>query len=111
MGLLSFFKKGVPGYTNDYDYRIDVILKSVEKLLDGNIGTLRKIRNGSDWMFGGGTLRGLMGTQVLNEFYFDEIDNYFHRGIPLDTCVEEMCNKINKKDFIRKCDEFANRPI
>lgn len=111
MGIFDFFKKGVSGYTDPYEYRIDAVLKCVDKLLNGDIGDLRKVQAGNDWMFAGGTIRGLMGTQVLNEYYYNDIENYYHRGISLEVCVNEMCNKIDKRDFIRKCDEFANRPL
>ena len=73
MGIFGFLKKRVSGYSDPYDYRIDAVLKCVDKLLDGEIGDLRKIRdvfNGNDWAFVGGTLRGLMGTSVLNEYYY-----------------------------------------
>jgi len=111
MGIFSLFKKGVSGYSDSYDYRIDVILKCVDILLDGDIGDLRKIKSGNDWVFGGGTIRGLMGTQVLNDSYFDYIDNCWDKGISLDECVKQTCQIINKKDFIRACDNYANRPF
>ena len=111
MGFFDLFKKGVSGYNDAYDYRTDAVLQCVDKLLDGEIGDLRKIKNGNDWMFAGGTIRGLMGTQVLNEYYYSEIEGYYHRSTSLDVCVKEMCNKINKTDFIRQCDQYANRPI
>ena len=111
MGFFDLFKKGVSGYNDAYDYRTDAVLQCVDKLLDGKIGDLRKIKHGNDWMFAGGTIRGLMGTQVLNENYYNEIERYFHSGISLDLCVKAMCNNINKRDFIRQCDQYANRPI
>ena len=111
MGFFDFLKKSVSDYTDPYDYKTDAVLKCVNKLLEGDIGDLRKVQAGNDWVFAGGTVRALMGAKILDENYFYEIDNYFHRGVSLEECVSEICKKIGKTNFIRMCDEYANRPF
>jgi len=111
MGFLYIFQKGVSGYSDSYEYRTDVILKCVDILLDGDIGDLRKIKTGNEWMFGGGTLHALMGTQVLNENYFNYIDDCYDNRVSIENCIKQTCQLISKRDFIRACDQYANRPF
>lgn len=111
MGIFDLLKRSVGSYSDPYDFRIDAILKIVRNLLDGDVGDLRKVKSGNDWMFGGGTLHGLMGTQVLNDYYSNEIESCYHRGMSINDCVNEISLRIDKRDFLRMCDEFANRPI
>ena len=111
MGLFDFFTKGASEYNDPYDYRTDVVLKCVDRLLDGDIGNLRKIKHGNDWMFAGGTIRGLMGTKVLNDNYYIKIESFYYKGISVNECVKKMCNMIDRQSFINQCDLYASRPI
>ena len=111
MGFFNKVKNSVMGYSDPYDYRIDAVLKCVKMLLSGDVGDLRKVKSGNDWAFSGGTLRGLMGTQVLNDHYSNEIDSCHYNGMSVNACAEHLCAIINKSDFIRMCDNYANRPI
>jgi len=90
---------------------MSAILKCVKKILKDNVGDLRKVKTGDDWMFVGGTVQALAGTQVLDNLYYNEMEGYFNNKESIDVCVDEICKKIDVEYFIRKCDEYSKRPL
>jgi len=111
MGIFDLFKKGVSGYNDPYDYRNEVIYQCVPRLLNEDVGDFRKIKIGNDWGFAGGPRRAVTAPTVLNEKYYIEIESYYHKGIELSQCVDEMCAKIDTYIFKKQCDAYLNRPI
>ena len=108
MGIFDFFNN-VSGYSNSYDYCMSAILKCTKRIFKDNVGELRLMKTGDDWMFVGGTPQVLAGTQVLDNLYYDEMEGYFNNKESIDVCVDEICKKIDVEYFLRKCDEFSNR--
>ena len=100
MGFFSFFNKGVSGYTDEYDYRIDVVLKCTQELFGGGDIGINKTKSGFDFQGSkvtGFNFQGIKGIDltaesvfIISNRYKDEIEDNFRKGISFNKSVRKI---------------------
>tara|TARA_B100000315_G_scaffold237746_1_gene254828 strand:- start:488 stop:856 length:369 start_codon:yes stop_codon:yes gene_type:complete len=110
MGFFDIFKNGVSGYTDEYDYRIDVVLRCVEKLFGGGDIGVHKVKypNG-DWGYQSLTnFQAMKGLDIISDRYKNEIEANFRNSVSFNKCVDIIINNIDKQSFLNECKDIRS---